>query len=210
MFAGPSRRLVVAVMLIAGLILGCTTPAPTPPASKDGASAKPGASPSPLAQASPIVASPRPIVGGGAAQPAARATQGSIGGSAIIVVPTPNFASNPTPAPAPLAPVVSLSTPQAANLPQVTGTLSRIPTAIPSGGGGGGGAGGGGGGAPGGGGGGGAAAAPASTGGGGGGGGGIQTIPAVLTATPPVRIAPQPQPAIVFPGGGGGGGGGGR
>jgi len=195
--SGTDRRLVIATILFLGLILGCTTPTPPPPAAKEGPAAKPAASPSPVAQASPTALPPRlPVVGGGAAQPAARATSQSIGGSAIIVVPTPNFASNPTAVPAQLAPAVSLATPQAANVPQVTGTLSRIPTAIPGPGGGGGGAGGGGGGAAA------AAGAAAVTGGGGGGGGAqIQTIPVVVTATPPVRINPQPQPAIVFPGG---------
>jgi translation initiation factor IF-2 len=200
--SGPDRRLIMATVLILGLMLGCTTPAPPPPAAKEGPAEKPAASPSPAAQASPTVLPPRaPVVGGGAAQPAVRATSQSIGGSAIIIVPTPNFSTNPTAVPAQLAPAVSLSTPQAANVPQVTGTLSRIPTAIPGPGGGGGAAGGGGG--AGGAGGGGAAAAAAVVVGGGGGGGGaqIQTIPVVVTATPPVRINPQPQPAIVFPGG---------
>jgi hypothetical protein len=199
-------------MLIATLMLSCTLlPGQAPPAAKDAAQ-QPAASPlpSPAAQATPAPAAPRPVVGGGAAQPRAHATFQAPGGNAIVVVPTPNFSTNPTSVPAALAPAVSLSTPQVSNIPQVTGTLSRIPTAITAGGGGGagGGTGGGGGGtgsgtavvgA--------AAGSGGGSGGGGGGGGGIQTIPVVITSTPLTRIVPQPQPAIVFPGGGGGGGG---
>src|SRR4051812_46481534 len=183
-------------MVVAGLMLNCTLPGQTPPVAKEGPPATPAASPSPApaAQATPTALPPRaPVVGGGAAQPAAKPTFQAPGGNAIVVVPTPNFASNPTNVPAQLAPAVSLTTPQTNNIPQVTGTLSRIPTAIAGGGGGGGGAG--------------AAAAAgvaAAAAGGGGGGGQIQTISAVVTATPLVRINPQPQPAIVFPGGGGG------
>jgi hypothetical protein len=186
------RRLIVVVLVLLGMMLACTTPPPSP-ATKDGPAAKPAAaspSPSPVAQVSPTAVPPRqPVVGGGAAQPIAKPTFQGIGGSAIVVVPTPNLAANPTPVRAPLAPGVALTTPQPANIPQVTGTLSRIPTAIPGAGGGGGGAGA----AV-------AAAAAVAAGGGGGGGSQIQTIPAVLTATPPVRINPQPQPAVQFPG----------
>jgi hypothetical protein len=211
-------------MLVAMLMLSCTLlPGQAPPAAKDVAqkpAASPSLSPSPVAQATPTPAAPRPVVGGGAAQPRANATFQAPGGNAIVVVPTPNFASNATSVPAALAPAVSLSTPPANTIPQVTGTLSRIPTAITAGGGGGGAGGGGtgGGGTSGGGTGGsgsgaaGAAAASGGSGGSGGGGGGaagIQTIPVVITSTPLTRIAPQPQPAIVFPGGGGGSGGGG-
>jgi hypothetical protein len=227
---GSSRKLVTVTMLIATLTLGCTLlPGQAPPATQDAAqkpAVSPSPSPSPAAQATPTTAPPRPVVGGGAAQPRANATFQAPGGNAIVVVPTPNFSTNATSVPAALAPAVSLSTPQVSNIPQVTGTLSRIPTAITAGGGGGGGAGGGGagggGGASGGGSGGsgaGAAAGAAAAGGSGGGGsgsggggggggaGGIQTIPVVITSTPLVRIVQQPQPAIVFPGGGGGGGG---
>ena len=91
---------------------------------------------------------------------------------------------------------------QPAQPPSVSGTLSRIPTPIPApqgpvtgiiatataaaGGG---------------------VAANLSVlsggaggGGGGGGGGGAQNVPAVQTATPPIRSTPQAQPTIAFPG----------
>jgi hypothetical protein len=194
--SGSRSRLTAIILVISGLMLACTLPGQTPPAAKDSGAPKPAASPSPApaAQASPTAIPPRPIVGGGAAQPRPGVTVQPVGGNAIVIVPTPNFATDPTRVPAALAPAVSLATPPAANIAQVTGTLSRIPTAIPSSGGGGaGGAGGAGSGT--------AAGAAVVVVAGGGGGGGAQTIPVVLTATPPVRILPQPQPAIVFPGG---------
>jgi translation initiation factor IF-2 len=198
--------MISALVVIVGLLAACTS-APTTPASKEGAAAKPAASPapSPVAQGTPTAIPPRPAVGGGAAQPRAAATFQAPGGNAIVVVPTPNFASNPTAVPAALAPAAAITTVQPVNVPQVQGTLSRVPTAIPGGGGGGGG-GVGGGGVGGGVGGGagantttGAAAAGAAVAAGGGGGGGAQTIPAPITATPLTRIAPQAQPAIVYP-----------
>jgi hypothetical protein len=189
------RRLIVSALLVAGLLVACTS-APTPsPAPKDAGAAKPGGSPSPspAAQVSATPIPSRPAISGGAAQPRANPTFQAPGGNAIVVVPTPNFASNATTVPAQLAPAAVITTVQPANIAQVTGTLSRIPTAI-TGGGGGGGAGGGGGNA-------GAAAAAAAAGGGGGGGGAnIQTIPAPITSTPLTRINPQPQPTIAFPG----------
>lgn len=183
MSVGPERRLILSALLLAGTLIACTA-APTPPPPGEGA-AKPAASPSPspAALATATAIPPRPAIGGGAAQPRANPTFQAPGGNAIIVVATPNFASNPTSVPAQLAPGVALTTPQAANVPQVTGTLSRIPTAITTGGGGGGGANT-------------AAAAAAAAAGGGGGGFGIQTIPAPITATPLTRINPQPQPTI--------------
>jgi len=196
------------VLLIAallGLTLACTT-APTPPAAKDAGAAKPAGSPSPAAQATPTPLAQRPAVGGGAAQPRAAATFQAPGGNAIVVVPTPNFAVQATSVPAPLAPAAAVTTLQPQNVPQVTGTLSRIPTAIPGAGGGGAGGGGAGGGnaaaaagAAGGGNAAAAAGAAAAVTGGGGGGGGAQTIPVVITATPLTRIAPQPQPTIAYP-----------
>lgn len=187
---GPERRLIVSALAIVALLVACTSAPPPTPVAKDGA-ARPAASPSPspAAQATPTQIPPRPAVGGGAAQPRANPTFTAPGGNAIVVVPTPNFASNPTSVPSQLAPAVALTTPQAANIPQVTGTLSRIPTAATTGGGGGGG---GGSTAA-------AAAAAAAAGGGGGGGLGIQTIPAPVTATPLTRINPQPQPTIGWP-----------
>jgi hypothetical protein len=178
---------VAASLLIAALFVACTSaPTTPPPAPKPAASP----SPSPLAQATPTAIPQRPVVGGGAAQPRAAATFQAPGGNAIVIVPTPNFAVAATSVPAPFAPAVAITTPQQANVPQVTGTLSRIPTAIAGGGGGGGGGGG-------------AAAAAvvagAAAAGGGGGGAGAQTIPVVITATPLTRIAPQPQPTIAYP-----------
>jgi hypothetical protein len=190
-FRGPERRLIVACILLVGLVVACTS-SPPPPVTESGA-AKPAGSPSPapVAQATPTAIPARPAVGGGAAQPRANPTFTAPGGNAIIIVPTPNFAVNATSVPAALAPAATITNLQPANIPQVTGTLSRIPTAIPSGGGGGGGGAGGGGAATG------AAAAAAATGGGGG--TGIQTIPVVITATPLTRINPQPQPTIAYP-----------
>jgi hypothetical protein len=202
---GPERRLIVSALAIVALLVACTSAPPPTPATKDGA-AKPAASPSPAAQATATAIPPRPAVGGGAAQPRANPTFTGPGGNAIVVVPTPNFASNPTTVPSQLAPGVVLTTPQAANIPQVSGTLSRIPTAVTAGGAGGGAFGGGGlgsgtgvlgGGGTGSGGATGAAAVGAAAAlGGGGGGGGIQTIPPPITSTPLTRINPQPQPTI--------------
>jgi hypothetical protein len=191
------RRLILGALLVAGLLVACTA-APTPPPSAKDSGANPAGlpSPSPAAQVSATPIPPRPAVSGGAAQPRVNPTFQAPGGNAIVVVPTPNFSTNPTAVPAALAPGVSLTTPQAANIPQVTGTLSRIPTAITTGGGGGGGAGGGAGtgttAA--------AAAGAAAAVTGGGGGTGIQTIPPPITSTPLIRINPQPQPTIAFPG----------
>jgi hypothetical protein len=193
---GSDRRQVGPLLLAAALLASCTFgQTPPTPAAKDAGAGKPAVaspSPSPAALVSPTPQAARPVVGGGAAQPRAAATSQPIGGSAAIIVPTPNFASQPTAVPAQLAPAVQLSAGQAAaNVPGVTGTLTRLPTAIagpPSAGGAG--SGGGTGAAAG-------AAAAAATGGGGG--GGAQTVPAVLTATPLVRIAPQPQPTLAWP-----------
>ena len=185
MFRGPERRLIVACLLLVGLVVACTS-SPPPPAAEGGAAKPAGSpSPSPVALATPTAIPARPAVSGGGAQPRANPTFTAPGGNAIIVVPTPNFANNPTSVPAALAPAAAITTLQPANIPQVTGTLSRIPTAIPSGGGGGGGNAG--------------AAAAAAVVAAGGGGTGIQTIPVVITATPLTRINPQPQPTIAYP-----------
>jgi hypothetical protein len=175
----------VGALALVGLIMACTSAPTTPPAAEKPAAASP--SPSPVAQATATTASRLPI-SGGAAQPRANATFQAPGGNAIVIVPTPALAANTTLTPAPFAPAVALTTAQPVNVPQVQGTLSRIPTAVTGGGGGGGG----GGNAA-------AAAAAAAVTGGGGGGAGIQTIPVVITSTPLTRIQPQPQPAIVYP-----------
>ncbi|MFN8635924.1 MAG: hypothetical protein U0893_18915 [Chloroflexota bacterium] len=195
MSRGCELRLILITALMAVVLLSCTAAPTTPPpapAAKDSAAAKPSPSPSPLAQATPTTPL-RPIVGGGgAAQPRATTATGGIGGSAILIVPTPNFAQNPTAAPAALPPTVAIATNQPAQVVNVTGTLSRIPTAIP--------------------------APPLSVAGaaagtavagagvtGAGGGLGISVIQAVLTATPLTRITPQPQATIFIPGGRGSG-----
>lgn len=179
---GLSRRLLITAFASALVLAACTSAPATPtPAAKEQAAPKPAASPSPLAVTSPApAAKPQAPVGGGAAQPRAAATFAPIGGSAAIIVPTPNFASQATAVPAALAPTVAIATVQPANVVQVTGTLSRIPTAIP---------------------------APAgsnlanavATANAGGANISAQTISAFLTSTPLVRIQAQPQPTIAFP-----------
>lgn len=191
MSRGSELRLILISALAVLLLLSCTA-APTPPpapAAKDGAAAKPASSPppSPAAQVTPTTP-PRPVVGGGAAQPKPTTAAQGIGGSAILIVPTPSFAQNPTVAPAPLAPTAAISTVQPAQVVNVSGTLSRIPTAVPgpplsvAG----------------------AAAGTVVTGAGvqgGGGSLGVSVIQAVLTSTPLTRPAAQPQPTIFIPGG---------
>ncbi|MGE3270524.1 MAG: hypothetical protein AB7P40_17350 [Chloroflexota bacterium] len=190
MRSGTDSRMLISAVLALAVLVSCTSTSPPTPAPQASPIAKPASSPSPVAATSPTPLAPRPIAGGGAAQPRAAATFQSIGGSGLVIVPTPNFAANPTKVPAPLAPAVALQTVQPAAVVQVSGTLSRIPTAIPSGGG----------------------------GGGGGAGSGSSgstsnnqtistgaavsqlTIGAVVTSTPLVRVNPQPQPTIAFPG----------
>jgi hypothetical protein len=193
------RRLGLAACVFVLIVAACTsTPPPTAPPPSPAAAR----SPSPAAQTTPTAQTAPQPVGGGAAQPRAAATSQPIGGSAAIIVPTPNFATNPTNVPAAFAPAVSLATVGPGQVPAVTGTLSRIPTAIPvqgqsqtS-----------------------AIATATAVAGGGGVGqivtglaaaadrlqqaaaGGAQAVPVVQTATPVVRFVPPTQPAITFPG----------
>ncbi|MCC7366836.1 MAG: hypothetical protein IT306_00345 [Chloroflexi bacterium] len=172
----------MSLLVFAATLVACTTAPATPtPAAKEPAAAKPAASPSPLAASSPApAAKPQAPVGGGAAQPRAAATFAPIGGSAALIVPTPNFASQATAVPAALAPTVAIGTVQPAGVVQVTGTLSRIPTAVPGPAG--------------------ASAANAiATAQAGGANVNLVTIGAILTSTPLVRIQQQPQPTIAFP-----------
>ena len=192
--AGPGRRDrfggVARVVGVVGLLVAvaCSSPPAAPPPA-----APKAASPSPApAAASPTLAPLRPAAGGGFAQPRAQATPGgAVGGGPPAQVPIPQVGAQPTRVP-PAGPSVTGPQPPAPfTLPAPVGTLSRIPTAIPSGGGGGAAAGGAAGGA-------GAGQAAGGGGAGGGGSGGIPAI-AVVTPTPAFRSAPVPNPPIQFP-----------
>lgn len=176
------RLLLIAVLTFLSLASCTSAPAVPTPAAQASPAAKPAGAASPAAAASPSV--PRPVVGGGAAQPRANPTFAGIGGSAAIIVPTPNFAVQATAVPAPFAQAVSLQTVQPANVVLPVGTLSRIPTAIP---------------APAGAVAGSAAGSSTTAGGGSGAAGALLTIGAPITSTPLVRIVLQPQPPISFP-----------
>lgn len=190
MCLGASRplyfRLLTVALASTLALVSCTSAPDTPaPAAKaPSPAAKPAASLSPAAAASPAAPRP-PVVSGGAAQPRTNPTFAPIGGSAAIIVPTPNFSVAATAAPAPLAPAVALQTVQPANVVQVVGTLSRIPTAIPGAGGG-----------PGGG---GTSGSTTAAGGGSGASGALLTINVLPTSTPLTRPAPQPQPTLSVP-----------
>lgn len=128
----PDRRLVGVVLFGALALWACTAPAPTPsPAASPAAKPAASPSPSPIAAATSPTPRPAPPVGGGGAQLRPAVTAQPVGGNAIIIVPTPNFASNPTSVPAQLAPAVQLQQVSSANIPQVSGTLTRLPTAVP-------------------------------------------------------------------------------
>lgn len=183
---GHEQRLLLIALLTFLTLASCTTaPAVPTPAAQASPAAKPAGASSPAAVGSPaaVPSVPRPVVGGGAAQPRANPTFAGIGGSAAIIVPTPNFAVQATAVPAPFAQAVSLQTVQPANVVLPVGTLSRIPTAIPGPAGA----------VPG------SAAGPATTGGGSGAAGALLTIGPPITSTPLVRIVLQPQPPISYP-----------
>ena len=98
---GPDRRLVLATILIVGLTLGCIRRPPPPPGLEEG----PGREARRLALAQPRRPAwrcRRARRSSAAAPPRlSKPTVQAIGGSAIVIVPTPNFATEPDAGPGP-------------------------------------------------------------------------------------------------------------